>query len=219
MNDPVKEYYKTIFVSEYLRIRKIGDNSLSIASISPDKQIKNDREAEIFQSFPFKPLFLLCFFFHVLFDQAMHSSLREEHFYIDKLTRPLKFCGILSIAAANLHPAYLIMMATLYMNSDEKEITQEHFKKLTDYFLDDYENMILIKYPLASGDLHYFDNRKKALLKLLRTIKDATKRRPNLQLMKTFTDHSPDYVLYSEMMEYFSSKIDDKIFEVDILSA
>lgn len=210
-------YYNSKFIDGYVKIKNAGNyNVISIASFSPDKYISNDGQATIFQNLCSKHLFLFCHFFLVLFDQAMHSALNEEHPYFERITNYPKLCGILQTANVNFHPGSLILMATLYIDQDVKMEAKSQFEILTDFFLSDYENFMLHKYPDATGRLKYFNDRKKALLKLLYEIKVAVNISGRYEKagIQPFTSYTPDFDFYSKAMDIFSTKLDHKIVEI-----
>jgi len=241
MEDPIK-YYKSQFIDDYTNIQAEGYfGHVSLRSFSPEEyeelkehkrnnQLNSFRnflskyyiltQTEIFQSFSSKHLFLFCYFFYVLFDQAVHSAIREEHKHFERLTNYLKLGGILSTSGVNFHPGHLILMATLYMDEEDKLKAKPQFKRLADYFLEDYESFLLHKYPEATGRLIHFKSRKEALIKILKKMNDATKASGRYDMaINLFTSHIPDNRLYSKLMDILSTKTDNKLLETWLLPA
>jgi hypothetical protein len=109
--------------------------------------------AKQFQSLKNKQLFLFCYYFSVLIDQAVHSSLREEHEHFDTLHSYPKFCGFLGSYHHNLHPALLLLIATLYPNDATEHETIATVDLLAGYFRKNYISFFADAYPKHSGRL------------------------------------------------------------------
>lgn len=57
---------------------------------------------------------LICFFFEVLLDQAIHHVYMPYHIHYDDIFSPIKFRGILATANTNMPPRHLIILSLLH---------------------------------------------------------------------------------------------------------
>lgn len=160
----VLDYYRSEFGSELKKVAEASGNRnrISIVSLVPsDKPTRSFQMAgQAFDKVSSKRHFLFCYFFSALIDQSIHSGLREEHQYFDAYANYPKFCGILATYWSNLHPALLLLVATLYTPVNEKETSIIEFKELSDYFIDYYCNFFKEQYPSISGRLTSTRDRK-----------------------------------------------------------
>ena len=83
-----------------------------------------------------KPLFLICYFYSVLIDQAIHSYDKELHYDFEKIAGYPKFVGILSSYWHNFEPSLLLLIAIKYIK--EEEDFNNKFEIFTKYILNDY---------------------------------------------------------------------------------
>ena len=84
-------YYKEEFGHDLLRFSSAtSDNTLSIVCLVPKWGHPGPLgdPADKFQELENKTRFLFCFFFSALLDQAIHSSLREEHAHFNWSSYP-----------------------------------------------------------------------------------------------------------------------------------
>jgi hypothetical protein len=150
--EPVR-YYREEFGAELQKVcRASSSRCISIVSLLPDPIPGGGdgpltRCAAAFCEVRSKPLFLFCYFFIALIDQAIHASLRQEHVHFDRLARYPKLVGILATACTNLHPAVLLLAATLYLDDSEVDEATVHFECLADFFIEDYHVFLDVKYP------------------------------------------------------------------------
>jgi hypothetical protein len=139
---------------------------ISIVSLLPE-------QAKVFGLMRSPYLFLFCFFFNSLLDQAIHSGLRAEHPYFDRIARYPKIVGILSTYWHNIHPVVLLMAATFQISiRDEKRVTED-FQQLSDFFIEDYCDFFLNQYPKLTGRLESNADRLKACISVLSKISSA----------------------------------------------
>jgi hypothetical protein len=217
MKDPIK-YYQDEFGRELLEIKEAETGSagdrISIVSLLPVEQLDRPRTEpmiEVFQRLPYKHLFLFCYFFSALVDQATHFSLREEHPYFDRLARYPKFVGILGTYWTNLHPGLLLLAATLYIEPDEWEFASHQFRDLADFFVNDYEEFWLKTYPNLTGRLKKEKERRNAVNLIFRAISNALARLFLPRSLSPYSKCFPVINLYEDWVKYFSHKINDKL--------
>lgn len=207
-------YYRQDFARELAAVRGAHDRVISIVSLVPDSRdlgTSLDESARAFQSLPSKRLFLFCFFFSALIDQAIHSALREEHEYFDNLARYPKFVGILSMYGHNLHPAALLLVATLYTGGDERGVATEEFQVLARFFADDYEDFLANKYPALSGRLQSGDAKSDACRRLYNELSNALALLFAPGRLSPYSSLLPDIRLYEEWLMFFSGLINSKL--------
>jgi hypothetical protein len=210
-------YYKEEFEQQLLSVQNASTatikDRISIVSLIPsdDYPGRFGENAIVFQKLRFKRLFLFCYFFVALIDQAIHSALREEHIYFEHLTRYPKFVGILSGYHHNLHPALLLLIATLYTANDEQKEATDQFMSFADFFGDDYGDFLMNKYPELTGRLSSQQMRETAAIKLYTELSNATALLFIPKSLGQFTSLNQDINLYENWMLYFSGKINDKL--------
>lgn len=86
-----------------------------------------------------KVQFCFCLFFTTLIDQAIHAGQREEHSVFDLHAQYPKIVGILSGAHANVHPALLLGIATLYLDD---RCADDDLEELAQFFRQDYRHFL-----------------------------------------------------------------------------
>lgn len=62
--------------------------------------------------------FLVCFFFQVLLDQAIHQVYMPNHKHYDDMFSPVKFLGMLATANTNMPPRHLIILSLLHAKNN-----------------------------------------------------------------------------------------------------
>ncbi len=176
--EPVR-YYLEEFGAELQKVyRASSSRCISIVSLLPDPipgggDGPHTRCAAAFREVRSKPLFLFCYFFTALIDQAIHASLRQEHAHFDRLAGYPKLVGILATACTNLHPAVLLLAATLYLRDSDVDEATRHFGCLADFFIEDYHVFLEAKYPALTGRLVDPGERHQALHQLFRELSSA----------------------------------------------
>ncbi len=170
LKDPIL-YYKEDFGRELRSVQYAethNEDRISIVSFLQDKHASGliNEKARVFKSLPSQRLLLFSYFFTSLIDQAIHSALRDEHPYFDRLARYPKFVGILATYWHNLHPGLILLTATLFIKKEYQDIANRQFSALSDFFTDDYEDFLLNIYPSLTGRLQTEQSRRAAVKKL-----------------------------------------------------
>jgi hypothetical protein len=119
--------------------------------------------------------------------------------HFDRLAGYPKLVGILATACTNLHPAVLLLAATLYLDDSEVDEATVHFECLADFFIEDCHVFLGVKYPALTRRLVDPGERHEALRRLFRELSSAlallfvpgsfgpySRRRPNLQLYESW---------------------------------
>jgi hypothetical protein len=214
-------YYEEDFGRELYAVQNATTatvkDSISIVSLLPTEQSHSlfDDHARAFKSLPSQRLFLFSYFFTSLIDQAIHSALREEHCYFDRLARYPKFVGILATYHHNIHPALLLLTATLYTKKEGQAAATEQFYALCDFFAEDYEDFIINKYPSLTGRLQTDRERHIAVRKLYTKISNTIALLFIPRSLRPYSSLSPDINLYEKWISYFSRKINAKLIDYE----
>jgi hypothetical protein len=97
--------------------------------------------------------FLLCYFFEVLLDQAIHTAYRTDHDKFDLQFNCPKLSGALGSLGYNCNPMNLLVGADLYYLEDKFREVTEPFSVLSNFFLaDEYPAVINQFLPYFPGD-------------------------------------------------------------------
>jgi len=215
------EYYNTVFGKELIRIQNATkatiEDRISIVSLIPMKDYpgRSDDHAKAFNETPSKRLFLFCFFFSALIDQAIHSGLREEHSYFDDLAKYPKFAGLLGSYFTNLHPVLLLLIATLYISTEKEDAATSEFQFLADFFSLDYCRFLCDVYPKLTGRLKSEKEQRNACRAILYKISNAMALIFIPQSLRPYSDLKPKKHLYERWVLYFSKKINKKLKEYE----
>jgi|GEM_PF-1234385 len=164
--------------------------------------------AKQFQSLKNKQLFLFCYYFSVLIDQAVHSSLREEHEHFDTLHSYPKFCGFLGSYHHNLRPALLLLIATLYPNDATEHETIATVDLLAGYFRKNYISFFADAYPKHSGRLTDSHQRAAALTRLFRELRLATTPHSLPRTLQPFTTAIPSLHLFERWARHIAVAVE-----------
>ncbi len=121
-----------------------------------------------------KPLFLICYFYSVLLDQAIHSYDRNLHCDFDKIAGYPKFVGILSSYWYNFEPPLILLIALLYI--DEKEKFIKNFEIFTKYIFEDYVNFFDCIFPKHTLLLNEKNATHNALNHIFKDIENSLKK-------------------------------------------
>ena len=209
------DYYRSEFGGDLKRIVDAsGDrNRLSIVSLVPSNKPSRSFQmaSQAFDQVSTKRLFLFCYFFSVLIDQSIHSGLREEHTYFDQYAQHPKFCGILATYYSNLHPAALLLVATLYTPENEQEISIKEFNELSDFFIDDYCNFFKDQSPNISGRLKTAEQQNNAIASVLNEMSSALAILFVPVRISPYTTCEPDNNLYEKWLSYFRTKVNQRL--------
>jgi len=215
------EYYKTVFGKELIRIQNATKatikDRISIVSLIPMQDYPGSfgDHAKAFNETPSKRLFLFCFFFSALIDQAIHSGLGEEHSYFDDLAKYPKFAGLLGSYFTNLHPVLLLLITTLYISSEEEDAATSEFQFLADFFSLDYCRFLCDVYPKLTGRLKSEKEQRNACRAILSEISNAMALIFIPQSLRPYSDLKPKKHLYEKWVLYFSNKINKKLKEYE----
>jgi hypothetical protein len=215
------EYYKTVFGKELMRIQNATKatikDRISIVSFIPTKDFTRPfgDHAKAFDETLSKRLFLFCFFFSALIDQAIHSSLRDEHYYFDNIAKYPKFAGLLGTYLSNLHPVLLLLIATLYISSEEEDAATSEFQLLADFFSLDYCRFLCDVYPKLTGRLKGEKEQRNACRAILSEISNAMALLFIPQSLRPYSALKPKKHLYERWVLYFSKKINKRLKEYE----
>ena len=94
-----------------------------------------------------KTYFLTCYFYCVLFGQAIHSYDSSLITYYDSKYNCPKFVGMLEGYWYNMHPGDILMAAILRRNIKNKEKFFNDFKIFTNYIVLDFINFLHLELP------------------------------------------------------------------------
>ena len=151
------------------------ENRISIVSLIETMTTSGSYQIvqNAFKTINYKSSFLICYFYSVLLDQAIHSYDKNLHADFDKIAGYPKFVGILSSYHYNFHPLKLLLIATLYNN---KNLINK-FEIFTKYILNEYIRFFNKVFPQFTSLLkekkdiicalnHIFDDIKISLNKI-----------------------------------------------------
>lgn len=128
--------------------------------------------------------------FYVLIDQARHCNYENKSQIFFNNTVP-RLGGILSSYASNFHPAYLLYLASLYVEKKDNDIFFDMFKELVIDMMPKYEEILL-------NNLESFKEN------IFMTISVSTKDFKS-SINNFFFKKRPNYKLVDDCMSYFSS--------------
>ena len=200
-NDDVYYWYKT---KKKTRIfsKESGEQEAYNFINSKFKQIENRIQ------------FLFCYYFSVLLDQAVHSSMREEHSSFDNLARYPKFCGILGSFHTNLNPSLLLSLATLYTSDQDFDKATNDVKKLSNFFPDDYYQFFTHEYSKLTGRLERQDLQSNAMYTLFSELSNAVALLFQPNSLRPFTDGIPNKILFEKWISLISKNINEKLEQI-----
>jgi len=128
-----------------------------------------------FKTLKNKSSFLICYFYSVLFDQAIHSYDRKLHFDFDKIAGYPKFVGILSSYWSNFNPLLLLLISTSHIKDKENSIND--FKIFTHYILSDYIDFFYNIFPKYTSELNEKQYTNIVLKDIFQDMKYSTKKK------------------------------------------
>lgn len=203
-------YYQEKFGSDLLRlINATSDSRISIISLVPDPRAapSSNPVASEFQRLEHKPRFLFCYYFSALLDQAIHSSLREEHTHFDRLARYPKFCGFLGSYHSLLHPATLLLIATLYTPQQDERLVTEELQELAAFFPQDYYRFLTGEYPSLTNRLNTAQEREDAAAKLFTELSNAVATLFLPRSLRPYSQAEPNLHLFDQWAASIASSI------------
>jgi hypothetical protein len=181
-----KDYYNTLFGPQLLEVAHADSgwsDRISLVGLIPGAPNATPGQARAFASLEEKHRlrFLMCYFYSALLDQAIHAGLREEHPAFDNLARYPKLVGILGSAWSNLHPANLLVAATLHMQTLSSEAVLTLFDEITSFMADEYIRFFTVEYPAQTDHLRSQEAQQTAIHAVLReAIQVTTPPEPDL---------------------------------------
>lgn len=175
----VSDYYNIEFVAQLIEITKANSgwrDRISLVGLIPGAVNATPGQARSFASLDEKDrvLFLMCLFYSALLDQAIHSSLREEHPDFDHLARYPKLVGILGSANTNLHPANLLVAVTVHMQALSSEAVAALFFDLTRFMVKEYVRFFSFEYPSLTTHLQSPESQQRGILSVCQEVVRVT---------------------------------------------
>jgi len=201
------QYYKNSFLGDLefaLDPSPLYRDKISIVSLLPG-------EAREFTQMQSPHLFLFCFFFSSLLDQAIHSGLRAEHPYFDKIAKFPKIVGILSTYWHNIHPAFLLMAATFQVPPNGIERATKDFKTLSDFFIEDYCDFFMNQYPQLTGRLKTNPERLQACISILTKISSALAILFCPNTIRPYSSEEANQELVAKWISHFRNNVNAKL--------
>ena len=208
------EYYKEYFSTDIQNVMRTLEhgNRISIHSLISNNATDHfGRTRRAFLETKSPRMFLFCFFYTALIDQAIHSSLRAEHQNFERIAGYPKFAGILSSYWSNMDPSLLLLIATVYIKDENEIDVIKDFSDLTDFFLDDYIDFFHNLFPEYADGLKTRDHQNKAINKVFNEI------RYSMQwsvVSKGTAIISPNLELYKVWILSLNEKVNKKIVKM-----
>jgi len=173
------DYYNTRFGPQLIEVAKADSgwrDRISLVGLIPGAVNATPGQARSFASLDEKDrvLFLMCYFYSALLDQAIHSSLREEHPDFDHLARYPKLVGILGSANTNLYPANLLVAVTVHMQTLSSDAVMALFDDLTKFMVKEYVRFFSLEYPSLTTQLQSPESQQRAILAVFQEVERAT---------------------------------------------
>ena len=213
------EYYRCTFSGDLAKMQSISTDRdrISVISLLPSERPSGNLSevGTVFDKCAHKRLFLFSFFFSALFDQAIHSSLKEEHQYFDSIVQYPKFCGILETYHHNIHPALLLLVATLYTTINENDESLEEFREYSDFFINDYCTFLREQYPNLTGRLQTDEEQKAAVRRVLNEMSSAIAIVFTPNSLKPYYNQRISNELYERWLSHFRNLVNKKIDNSD----
>jgi hypothetical protein len=213
------EYYRCTFSGDLARIQSVStdQNRISVISLLPSERPSGNLSevGTAFDKCAHKRLFLFSFFFSALFDQAIHSGLKEEHQYFEPILQYPKFCGILETYHHNIHPALLLLVATLYTTITENDESIEAFREYSDFFINDYCNFLREQYPKLTGRLQTDEEQKAAIRRVLNAMSSSIAILFRPDSLKPYYNQQISNELYEKWLSYFRNLVNNNIDNSD----
>ncbi len=146
-------YYREQFRFDLATVAAGSDwiSFVSLQGQSPGKY--GNQTCEAFRELEPKCLFLFCYFYCVLLDQAVHTGANEEHRSFNAYWECPKFRGILGSAHSNLHPGLILEIATKYVSEENEEKLGTQLNSLASFFATEFRRILTEDYPKAAGRL------------------------------------------------------------------
>lgn len=181
-----RDYYSSRFGLQLIKVANADAgwrNSISLVGLIPGAVNATPGQARAFSLLEEKDrvMFLMCYFYSTLLDQAIHSGLRQEHSAFDNLARYPKLVGILGSACTNLHPANLLLAVTMHMDTLSSDTVTGLFDDVTTLMLNEYVRFFTLEYPALTDRLQGHDAQLQAIrIVLQEAVQATTPPEPNL---------------------------------------
>ncbi len=216
-----KDYYNTLFGPQLLKVAQADSgwrDRISLVGLIPGATNATPGQARAFASLEgrHRVLFLMCYFYSALLDQAIHAGLREEHPAFNNLARYPKLVGILGSAWSNLHPANLLVAVTLHMQTLSSEAVLTLFDELTSFMVDEYVRFLTVEYPAHTDHLRSQEAQQRAIHVVLREAVQATTP-PEPDLWRhafSLGDQPAKWLLAETMIHNMNARFREKLLEV-----
>ena len=217
-----KDYYNTLFGQQLLEVAHADSgwrDRISLVGLIPGATNATPGQARVLASLEHKHrvLFLMCYFYSSLLDQAIHAGLREEHSDFDNLARYPKLVGILGSAWSNLHPAHLLVASTLHMQTLSSEAVLTLFDDLTKFMADEYVRFFTVEYPALTAHLQSPESQHRAILAVFQeVVRATTPPEPDVwRYAFTLGNNAPDWKLAEAMIRTCNGAFRKKVAELD----
>ena len=207
------EYYKNYFPADLQNVMATLEhgNRISIHSlISADAHGHFGRTRQAFLESKSPRMFLYCFFFIALIDQAIHAALRGEQDNFEKIAGYPKLAGILSSYWHNMEPALLLLISTIYLDEEDEKCIVDDFELLTNYFLNDYIDFFHNVFPEYANHLSTREMQNRAIKNVFSAIKSEMIWE---YVPKGTAIISPDQKLYRKLIDTFNQCLANVEFE------
>ncbi len=216
------DYHKTRFGPQLIEVANADSgwrDRISLVGLIPGAQNATPGQARSFSSLDEKDrlLFLMCYFYSALLDQATHSSLPEEHSGLDHLARYPKLVGILGSADTNLHPANLLVAVTVHMQTLSSEAVTALFGDLTRFMVKEYVRFFSVECPSLTTNLLSPESQQRAILSVCQeVVRAATPPEPDVwRHAFTLGKKPPDWKLAEKMIRTCNQVFSDKLATQD----
>jgi hypothetical protein len=210
-------YYQENYKFDLINVSGEFKDRISVVSLVPNNiNISGGfgNAARKFERIDNKVQFLFCYYFSVLLDQAIHSAIREEHSTFDNLARYPKFCGILGSFHTNLHPALLLLVATLYTTDNNHELATEDFERLALFIPGEFYRFFTLEYPSITGRLTNKNLKLNVVYKLFNKLSDGVALLFQPKSLKPYSEEEPNLILFKRWINFISTKINEKCKEI-----
>ena len=199
------EYFQTEFKKDLMLFGSVDqrDVSISIASMidtQPPEGTRFAEHAQIFSTLAYRDLFLFSFFYTSLLDQSIHACLSAYHAAFEEKRHFPKLAGIFDSHRKNLHPALLLLAATLEIHPRHAPGATRNFKVLTDVCL-------LEIYPEEIKALVQKDEKETALGALWHELSSACAISYCPRSLQPFSKREPDLRIYFDWIYFLNSRI------------
>lgn len=216
MMNPIDYYHQQFFVDLDF-INGAGpystSDSISFFTLSPSTVLGSPKqlrgcELQEFRSVEHKHLFLICYFFSTILDQAIHYKLRSEHRFFNAIARYPKFKGFLATSHNNQHPNTLLVFATVYIKHFRVLGATEDFRCLSYVILRNIREFLNETYPAMTGRLPTKNQREEVTSIVFQTIRSGILEYEVNQRWLESLDFSSDMNMFNEWIQILKNHLD-----------